>query len=54
MLTCRDVHPRDKVLVETFSNACRRTEEIKIVAENYVITAEGNKYGYCALKEIIE
>ena len=54
MMTYKDIHPKDKVLVESFSNVCRKIEEVKIVAENYFTTTEGNKYSYNVIKKIIE
>lgn len=54
MITYKDIHPKDKVLIESFSNVCRKIEEVKIVAENYIVTTEGNKYSYIVIKKIIE
>ena len=52
MVTYKDIHPKDKVLIESFSNVCRTIEEVKIVAENYFTTTEGNKYNYNVIKKI--
>lgn len=49
----KDIHPKDKVLIESFSNVSRKIEEVKIVAENYFVTTEGNKYNYNVIKKII-
>lgn len=54
MVTYKDIHPKDKVLIESFSNVCRTIEEVKIVAENYFVTTEGNKYNYIVIKKIIK
>lgn len=54
MITYKDIHPKDKVLIESFSNVCRTIEEVKIVAENYFMTTEGNKYNYIVIKKIIK
>lgn len=53
MLTYKDVHPKDKVLIESFANVSRKVEEVKLVAENYIITTDGNKYNYYAIKKIL-
>ena len=34
MATCKDIHPKDKVLIESFSNVSRKIEEVKIVVES--------------------
>lgn len=54
MMTYKDIHPKDKVLIESFSNVSRKIEEVKIVAENYFTTTEGNKYNYNVIKKIVE
>lgn len=54
MITYKDIHPKDKVLIESFSNVGRKIEEVKIVAENYFMTTEGNKYNYIVIKKIIK
>jgi hypothetical protein len=54
MVTYKDIHPKDKVLIESFGNVSRKIEEVKLVAENYIVTTEGNKYSYCAIKRIEE
>lgn len=54
MATYKDIHPKDRVLIESFSNVCRKIEEVKIVAENYFTTIEGNKYNYNVIKKIIK
>ena len=54
MITYKDIHPKDKVLIESFSNVCCTIEEVKIVAENYFTTTEGNKYNYNVIKKIIK
>ena len=54
MVTYKDIHPKDKVLIESFSNVCRTIEEVKIIAENYFTTTEGNKYSYNVIKKIIK
>lgn len=54
MVTYKDIHPKDKVLIESFSNVCQTIEEVKIVAENYFMTTEGNKYIYNVIKKIIK
>lgn len=54
MITYKDIHPKDKVLIESFSNVCRKIEEVKIVAENYIVTTEGNKYNYYVIKKIVK
>ena len=54
MITYKDIHPKDKVLIESFSNVCRKIEEVKIVAENYIVTTEGNKYNYNVIKKIVK
>jgi hypothetical protein len=54
MMTYKDIHPKDKVLIESFSNVSRKIEEVKIVAENYFMTTEGNKYNYNVIKKIIK
>lgn len=54
MVTYKDIHPKDKVLIESFGNVSRKIEVVKLVAENYIVTTEGNKYSYCAIKRIEE
>ena len=54
MATYKDIHPKDKVLIESFSNISRKIEEVKLVAENYIVTTEGNKYSYNVIKKIIK
>lgn len=54
MVTYKDIHPKDKVLIESFSNISRKIEEVKLVAENYIVTTEGNKYSHNVIKKIIK
>ena len=54
MVTYKSIHPKDKVLIESFSNISRKIEEVKLVAENYIVTTEGNKYSYNVIKKIIK
>ena len=54
MVTYKDIHPKDRVLIESFSNVCRMIEEVKIVAENYIVTTKRNKYSYNVIKKIIK
>ena len=53
MITYKNIHPKDKILIESFSNVTRKIAEIKLVAENYIITTEDEKYSYYSIKEII-
>jgi hypothetical protein len=54
MATYKDIHPKDKVLIESFSNVSRKIEDVKLVAESYIVTTEGNKYSYNVIKKIIK
>lgn len=52
--TCRDIHPGDYVLIESWANITTKKSKVKIVAENYFIDEHDDKYSYIVIKEIYD
>ncbi len=55
-MTCRDVHPGDKVHIESFASldGVPRDVTVKFMAEHYWMPDEKNKLSYNVIKYVIK
>ena len=52
--TCKDIHPGSLVLIASWANNSYVQVKVKMVAENYFIDENDNKYSYLVIETVYD